>query len=118
MNSISNSKNFPLYNILHEYVKNNDRTILKKDKKMFISFVEKNENVHEIIYTIIRIYDLKNNKKKSSEIYNIPYKGKEENSLNDDLNSNNFNDYTFNIDNLPLYLQKMLIHFMDINNSE
>lgn len=116
MNSVS-SKNFPLYDILYEYVKNNDRNILKKDKKMFISFVEKNENVHEIIYTIIRIYDLKNIKKKS-EIYNIPYKGKEEKLLNDDLNSNNLNDYTFNIDNLPLYLQKMLLHFMDINNSE
>lgn len=98
---------FPLYNILHDYIKNNDKSLLKKDKKMFISFVENNENIHEIIYTIIRIYDLKTNKKKTSEIYNIPYKGKE-----------NSNNYTFNIDNLPLNLQKMLIHFMDINNSE
>ena len=107
-NSHEGSSKFPLYNILYDYVRNNEKIILKKDKKMFISFVESNDNVHEIIYTIIRIYDLKHNKKKTSEIYNIPYKGKEE----------NLNDYTFNIDNFPLNLQKMLIHFMNINNSD
>lgn len=120
-NSQSETSKFPLYNILYDHVKNNEKTILKKDKKMFISFVENNENVHEIIYTIIRIYDLKHNKKKTSEIYNIPYKGKEENLSVSPFRLGeliNLNDYTFNIDNFPLRLQKMLIHFMNINNSD
>lgn len=104
-------KKFPLYNILYNHVKNNDKLVSKKDKKTFISFVEENENIHEVIYTIIRIYDLKTNKKKTSEIYNIPYKGTKIKQL--DLENINFN-----IDYLPIYLQKMLIHFMNINKSE
>lgn len=127
----NNIKNFPLYKLLYDNIKN--IKITNKDKQLFIIFVNENEIVHEIIYTIIRLYELKNNKKKLSDIYNVPYKGKEKlvNTINNDSNNMNLSprgkrqnlshnelyDYTFNLNNFPLQLQKMLIHFMNINKS-
>lgn len=108
----NNINNFPLYKILYDHVKKNGNKPLSiHDKEQFFTFIEKEEidklDKHEIIYTIIRIYDLKNTKKNSSKIFDIPYNGKEVDK----------NNYTFEFNKLPVFLQKMLIQFVKINES-
>jgi hypothetical protein len=103
-----NTNNFPLYNILTDKI--NDNKITIEDKNKFLNFVKIcDESQSEIIYTIIRIYELKNVKKSSSQIYNIPYKGISKEK------ENNEKDITFDFNLFPLNLQKMLIHFININ---
>jgi hypothetical protein len=110
----NNITNFPLYKILHDEVKKHEEEPTTKDKELFIKFIEsKDDELNEIVYTIIRLYDLKNKKKSSSTLYNIPYNGKNVESKNHYHSDNN---YTFDFDSFPSYLQKMLIHFMKINN--
>lgn len=105
------SSNFPLYQILYDKVQKNDKQITKEDITRFINFTKLcDDSQVEIIYTIIRIYELKNNSKSSSQIYNIPYKGIIKSS-NDETNEK---DITFDFNSFPLYLQKMLIQFINI----
>lgn len=117
------SSNFPLYQILYDKAqKDKEKQV---DFNKFNNFVKKcDDSQSEIIYTIIRIYELKNVKKSSSQIYNVPYKGiasKNENeneNENDEefLIDNNIKNYTFDFSIFPTILQKMLLQFVAINN--
>lgn len=122
-----NINNFPLYKILYDKASKDIKSISSQDIKKFIDFTKScDDSQSEIIYTVIRIYELKNVKKSSSQIYNIPYKGiisinnKEENNEkeeeNEELKSdrNNNKNYTFDFNNFPPLLQKMLIQFISI----
>ena len=108
-----NTSNFPLYKILLDKVKydtkNNkkEQKILNKDIKLFIEFINDNEDKHEIIFTIIRLFTLNTNKN-NSEIYNIPFNGKE-------TKLKNSSDFSFDFKSFPLLLQQMLIQFVKIN---
>ena|SRR5690348_11259507 len=102
-----NNTNFPLYKILINKAKLAE-SITNNDMELFIKFVEKFPDQHEIIYTIIRIFELENfrgSNRNTSELFNIPYSGKLEGK----------NNYIFEINNLPILLQKMLIQFRNIN---
>lgn len=101
-NTTNNISNFPLYKILLCKIKE-IINITNEDIKLFINFVYSNEDKHEIIYTIIRLFYLNNNKN-SSEIFNIPYNGIQ-----------NKSDYSFDFNNFPIQLQQMLIQFVKIN---
>lgn len=118
-----NTSNFPLYNILIDKINKdskNEEKISITDRIKFINFVKTcDDSQSEIIYTIIRIYELKNVKKSSSQIYNIPYKGiisikNTKNTENKDEKKEE-KDITFDFNLFPLQLQKMLIHFININ---
>jgi hypothetical protein len=120
-----NINNFPLYKILYDKVVTNQNKLSSQDINKFINFTKTcDDSQSEIIYTIIRIYELKNVKKSSSQIYNVPYKGiasKNENeneNENDEefLIDNNIKNYTFDFSIFPIILQKMLIQFVAINN--
>ena len=119
-----NTSNFPLYNILIDKINKdskNEEKISITDRIKFINFVKTcDDSQSEIIYTIIRIYELKNVKKSSSQIYNIPYKGiisikNTKNTENTENKKNEEKDITFDFNLFPLQLQKMLIHFININ---
>lgn len=118
-----NINNFPLYKILYDKVVTNQNKLSSQDITKFINFTKTcDDSQSEIIYTIIRIYELKNVKKSSSQIYNIPYKGiasKNENENENDeefLIDNNIKNYTFDFSIFPTILQKMLLQFVAINN--
>lgn len=108
------SSNFPLYQILYDKVQKDNKQITREDINKFINFVKLGDDSQsEIIYTIIRIYELKNNNKSSSQIYNIPYKGTVKQSESG-RNEEDQKDISFDFNSFPLYLQKMLLHFMSL----
>ena len=94
--------NFPLYdNITNKLVEENiniSESIQNSDKIKFTEFVKtSNQNVHEFIYMLVKVHQLKADNTSST---NLPYNGKEQKS-----------GLKFDIDNLPYHLQHILLEF-------
>jgi hypothetical protein len=91
----------PIYEtILNEI--DNDIDITHEDKINLSTNITKNNDTHEIVFVIIRYYQIKN----SSNITNLPYSSKYLKTKN---------GYKFDIDFLPTKLIKMLIKFYEIH---
>ena len=90
--------NLPLYEILFKETLNEDLTNKQKDE--FMRLIKNiDQNGFEIVYALIRIFQLENNDDKST--FKIPYGGK---FIKDDLN--------FNLNDLPLQLKQILYKFL------
>ena len=101
--------NFPLYdNIitkLEEQNTNISTPIQNADKIKFAEFVKNsNQNVHEFIYMLIKVHQLKADNTSST---NLPYNGKEQKS-----------GLKFDIDNIPSQLQHILLEFYTMQDAE
>jgi hypothetical protein len=94
---------FPLYDILLKDCTNTELSI--EQKRELINIIPTlDDKAHQNIFTIIRIYGLKNS---SSDIFEIPYEG---NKIN--------NDVKFNLDKLPNVLGQMIYRFITIHNQK
>jgi len=90
--------NLPIYEILFKETSNED--LNNKEKDEFMKMVKKiDQKGFEIVYALIRIFQLENNEDKST--FKIPYGGK---FVKDDLN--------FNLNDLPLQLKQILYKFL------
>ena len=90
--------NLPLYEILFKETSNEDLTTKEKDE--FMKIIKNiDQKGFEIVYALIRIFQLENNEDKST--FKIPYGGK---FVKDDLN--------FNLNDLPLQLKQILYKFL------
>jgi hypothetical protein len=95
---------FPLYDNLLDDIDDTDLTVSQKNK--FIRNVKKiDKNGHELIYALIRMYQLENNEENIS--FMIPFKG----TYVD-------NNICFDLDILPLKLKQMLFKFINIHISK
>ncbi len=91
--------NFPLYDTLIS--KNTTkRDITKKQKVTLVENLKKLDSMgQELVYVLIRIYELKNEEKDMSN-YKLPYNGEYKDS-----------DLTFNLEEFPKPLKRMLHEF-------
>jgi hypothetical protein len=101
--------NFPLYdNIvtkLEENHANISEPIQNTDKIKLADFVKtSNQNVHEFIYMLIKVHQLKADSTSST---NLPYNGKEQKS-----------GLKFDIDNIPSHLQHILLAFYTMQDQD
>ena len=93
--------NLPLYEILLKETSNEDLT--SKEKDNFMKLVKNlDQKGFEIVYALIRIFQLENNEDKST--FKIPYGGK---FVNEDLN--------FNLNDLPCHLKQILYKFLELH---
>lgn len=91
---------FPLYDILKNKSKN-IKSLSEKQIDEFIEFVEKSidiPDIHEHLYIIIKKYNII---EFNGQNYSIPFNGKQNNS-----------EISFEIDDLPDELQRMLYSFV------
>ena len=90
--------NLPIYEILLKETINEDLSTKEKDE--FIKLVKNvDQNGFDILYSLIRIFQLENNEDKST--FKIPYGGK---FVKNDLN--------FNLNDLPCKLKQILYKFL------
>lgn len=101
------SSSFPLYDVLFNQASNNDLTTEQKNELMNLIPTLNNKG-HQNIFTIIRIYGLKNSS--SGNIFDIPYEGKK-----DSHHGASQNDIKFNLDKLPNKVKQMLFNFVHIH---
>ena len=88
---------FPLYDNLYKNVDDEDLSL--NDKKNFLKRIKKlDENGQELIYTLIRFYEIENNENDKNN--NLPYNG-----IFVD------NDINFDLDKFPLKLKQILFKF-------
>ena len=91
---------FPLYNVLINKVDNKDLKLAeKKDFLNKITLSENSENVHELIYVLIKFYYMD---EKTNVDTLTPYGS----------NFNDKNEITFNLVNLPNKLKQMIYKFL------
>ena len=92
---------FPLYDRLSKDIPKRDLTAAQK--RSFIKKIDKiDQNGHELVYAIIRMYQMENNEESTS--FTVPYNGTFlENNVNFDLN------------NFPKNLKIILFRFLDIH---
>ena len=90
--------NLPLYDTLIKDLPEEEITIKQKDKFMKL-IKDIDEYGSELIYVLIRLYQLENSDDKST--FKLPYGGK---FVKDDLN--------FNLNDLPLQLKQILYKFL------
>lgn len=96
--------NFPFYDMLSTNIKNKDLTI--KQKNDFMSKIsEIDENGFELIYVIIRLYEIQNNKEDRIDSYKLPYSGFYINKT----------DVQFDLEQFPNILKQMLYKFINIH---
>jgi hypothetical protein len=100
--------NFPLYdNIISKLNENNvdiNTPVTNENKIKFTEFVKSSQqNVHEFIYMLIKVHQLKSDNLSST---NLPFNGKEQKS-----------GLKFDIDNLPNQLQHILLYFNQMQES-
>jgi hypothetical protein len=92
---------FPLYDSLYKDIPENDLTIAQKR-----SFVKKICNIdvngHELVYALIRMYQVENNEENTS--YILPYNGTYVDS-----------DICFDLDKFPKTLKQVLFKFLGIH---
>lgn len=92
--------NFPLYNNLYKETIEKDLTTMQKK-----SFIKKIENIDqhgfELIYTLVKIYQTEHD---ICSNYILPYNGIYIN-----------NDISFNLDNLPNKLKRILYKFLQVH---
>jgi hypothetical protein len=97
------SSNLPIYDMLYnEFVDISD-DLTTKQKDEFLKKVKLlDSNGHELIYAIIRVYQLENSEDKNT--YTIPFHGK-------------FikNDLKFDLNDLPNKLKRMIYKFTDMH---
>lgn len=92
---------FPLYDSLNTNIKNKDLTVIQK--KDFIKKIDiLDKNGHELIYALIRIYQMENDEDNTSFI--LPYNGIYINK-----------DMKFYIENLPNKLNHILYKFIKVH---
>ena len=92
---------FPLYdNIIKDIPK---KDLSTNQKKVFIKRVQKiDSNGHELIYALIRMYQIENSDQETS--FTLPYNGiYVENNIN------------FDLENLPTTLKQMLFKFVEVH---
>jgi hypothetical protein len=93
--------NLPLYDNLIKETKNEDLTV--KEKDTFMKLIKTiDQNGYELVYALIRIYQLENDEDKST--FKIPYGGKFVKS-----------DMTFNLIDLPNHLKQVLFKFLQLH---
>ena len=93
--------NLPLYDNLMKETTNDDLTTKQKDNFMkLIKSVD--QNGAELVYALIRMYQLENDDDKST--FKIPYGGKYIKS-----------DMTFNLIDLPNQLKQVLFKFLQLH---
>jgi hypothetical protein len=92
---------FPLYDSLS---KNNLKTDLTlNQKRLFVKRISSLDNEgHNLIYALIRIYQIENNKEETN--ISLPYKGE---VLDTDI--------LFDVDNLPINLKRILLKFVSVH---
>ena len=94
--------NFPLYDNIEQKLQEQNviisEPVATENKQEFIDFVKTgDQNIHEFIYMLIKVYQLKFDKTSSTS---LPFNGKEQKC-----------GLKFDIDNLPNHLQHILIEF-------
>jgi len=92
---------FPLYDNLSRNIPTIDLTLAQK--RLFVKRIEKiDQNGHELVYALIRMYQVENREDIS---FTIPYEGiiTPETGIN------------FNIDNLPIQLKHILFKFSEVH---
>ena len=97
---------FPLYdNLLSEVVSHEDLTAKQKDDFMKV-IVSVDDNATELVYALIRVYQLENSDNKNT--FTLPYDGKyvDENK-----------DIRFDLNELPNQLKQMLYNFLKLYNN-
>ena len=92
----------PIYNTLLTKIEDNNK-ITKSDKDSIITNINNNPDTHEIVFVIIKYYQIKNSNDMSYEPYNSKF-----------LKTKN--GYKFDINLLPVKLIKMLVEFYIIHN--
>lgn len=94
----------PVYdNIVNKISNNESFDISKEDKLNLIDNINNNPDTHELIFVIIRIYQIKN----SNNVSSLPYQTKFLKTKK---------GYKFDADNLPKKLLYILIKFYDLHD--
>lgn len=95
---------FPLYDILYSSSTSDD---LSKEEKLkcIKNISEMDEKQHENIFTIIRIYGLRN-RDDTPQIFELPYKS---------TYVTGTQNIKFNLEELPNKLLRMLLNFIEMN---
>ena len=89
---------FPLYDSLSKNIPETDLTV--SQKKLFIKRLDKIDHEgHELVYALIRMYQMENNEENTS--FTLPYNGK----FID-------NDISFDLNSLPIPLKQILSNFL------
>lgn len=92
---------FPLYDSLSKTIPEVD--LSTSEKKSFIKCFEKIDHEgHELVYALIRMYQMVNNEQNMS--FTLPYDGKFIN-----------NDISFNLDRFPITLKQILAKFLSVH---
>lgn len=92
---------FPLYDSLSKNISENDLSV--SEKKAFIKRLEKiDREGHELVYALIRMYQMVNNEQNTS--FTLPYNGKYIN-----------NDISFDLDKFPISLKQILFKFLSVH---
>ena len=95
--------NLPIYdNILNELESNHETTIDDKTKEHIINCITKYTDTHELLFAIIRCYQLNN----SNNITNFPFYCKYLKTKK---------GYKFDIDNIPNKLLMMILEFYKLH---
>lgn len=98
---------FPLYDIL--YNSSTTDELSKEEKLKCIKHIsEMDEKQHQNIFTIIRIYGLRN-KDDTPQIFELPYKS---------IYVNGTQNIKFNLEELPNKLSRMLLNFIEMNRDK
>ena len=96
--------NFPLYDTLSNDIIDNPEDLSTKEKDDFLKMVKKiDSNGYEIIYVLIRVYQLENTEDKST--FKLPFGGK---FIKEDIK--------FDFDELPNKLKHILYKFINMHN--
>lgn len=87
---------FPLYDQITSRLDSDDTSPVSDECKMdFLEFVNKSDAAHEIIYVLVRVYQIHND-----QVNEMPYNSKRQKK-----------GIKFDLEKLPLQLQKVLVAF-------
>ncbi len=92
----------PIYNNLLSYINTSDITITDDDKQNLLKNIDAYKDTHEIVFAIIRYYQLNN----SNNITNSPFYCKYLKTKK---------GYKFDIENIPDKLIKIMIEFYKLH---
>ena len=110
---------FPLYDILSKKAENKDLKIA--EKKDFLKKIEEVENVHELIYVLIRFYYIKENPDNRGKTNDDTCSSEQCNEINKytltpyDSIFNDKNEITFKLNSLPNKLKQIIYKFLIIH---
>lgn len=92
---------FPLYDSLSKDISTKDLTA--SQKRVFIKRISKiDKNGHDLVYALIRMYQVENNEKNTS--FTLPYNG-----------TYVENDISFDLDKFPNTLKQILFKFLKVH---